>query len=44
MYELEDLASGFLYFNFFESVAVAKSLRTEIAEFKGGLSVRFERA
>lgn len=43
LYELEDLSSGILYFNFFESVAVAKSLRDEISEFKGGAIVKFER-
>jgi len=44
MYELENLPSGVLYFNFFESIAVAKALRAEISEFKCGAVVRFERA
>jgi hypothetical protein len=44
IYELEDLPSGVLYFNFFESIAVAKALRAEISEFKGGAVVKFERA
>ena len=44
MHELEDLPSGILYFNFFESIAVAKALRTEISEFKGAAVFKFERA
>ncbi len=43
LYELEDLPSGILYFNFFESIAVVKSLQEEIANFKGQALVKFER-
>jgi hypothetical protein len=43
MYELEDLKSGVLFFNFFEAMASVRALNDEIRQFKGGAIVKFAR-
>jgi hypothetical protein len=44
MFELQDSPTGFLYFNFFEAMAVVRAIRQEILEFQGEAVVSFTRA